>query len=449
LFLSSPFGGKNAKAILTGLSFSLTLFLTVSCASNPYTKIDHAVAREDFAAGLQSLESDKKSIYKSDLILYYLDKGMLTHYARDFGESSRLLEEGERAIEDAFTKSVTQEIGSYLVNDRIRSYAGEDYEDIYINTFNALNYYHREDLEGALVEIRRMNIKLQALAAKYGGLTTDLRQKALDETGSNLPGGINTDAAEFFNSALARYLGLLFYRGEGKADDARIDLEELRLAFARSPRVYTYPIPSSVEEELSVPPGMARLNVIGFSGLSPIKEQSTLRIPLSGTRYIKIALPVMIYRPSTVSRIEVVFDNNQERFTLELLEDIEAVAREIFKEHLKVIYLKSIIRAAAKGTTAMVFDEISQEDDGLTGAIFGILGLGTQIFAEASEAADLRLSRYFPAKAHVGGITLRPGVYSFWVNYYNRGGSQIASFRYDDIPVRAGKLNLVEVVCLK
>jgi hypothetical protein len=129
----------------------------------------------------------------------------------------------------------------------------------------------------------------------------------------------------------------------------------------------------------------------------------------------------MVSRPSEVGRIEVVFDNH-ETFTLEVREDMEAVARETFKERLKVIYLKSVIRAIAKGSTAMVVNEVGQYEDGLTGAVFGLLGLGTQIFAEASETADLRLSRYFPAKAYVGGITLRPGRYSFSVHYYNRGG---------------------------
>jgi hypothetical protein len=97
----------------------------------------------------------------------------------------------------------------------------------------------------------------------------------------------------------------------------------------------------------------------------------------------------------------------------------------------------------------MVFNEVGQNEDGLVGAVFGLLGLGTQIFAEASETADLRLSRYFPAKAYVGGITLRPGRYSFSVHYYNRGGRPIASFRYEDVPVLPNRLNLVEVICLR
>jgi hypothetical protein len=78
-----------------------------------------------------------------------------------------------------------------------------------------------------------------------------------------------------------------------------------------------------------------------------------------------------------------------------------------------------------------------------------VLSFATQVFAEASEKADLRISRYFPAKAWVGGINLAPGVYSFRVHYYSRSGKEIASFRYEDMYIREKALNLAEAICLK
>jgi hypothetical protein len=124
-------------------------FVFFSCATNSFAKVDGAVGREDYSGGVLLLEEDKSSNYSNrDAILYYLDQGMLTHYAAQYDDSSRLLETGERAIEEAFTKSVTREIGTYLLNDNTREYAGEDYEDMYINAFNALNYYHRGRSKG-------------------------------------------------------------------------------------------------------------------------------------------------------------------------------------------------------------------------------------------------------------------------------------------------------------
>jgi hypothetical protein len=80
--------------------------------------------------------------------------------------------------------------------------------------------------------------------------------------------------------------------------------------------------------------------------------------------------------------------------------------------------------------------------------ILGLLSIGAQVFAEASEKADLRISRYFPAKAYVGGITLTPGTYSYTVTYYS-GNRAVSSVRQENVAIRAGGLNLAETICLK
>jgi hypothetical protein len=445
-------GKPPGKAGPPGYLLLASLFiasLCLSCASgNPYVKVDDAVYRGNYQQGISIIEGDQKSLYRNrDSILLYLDKGMLTHYAGSYEDSIQCLQDGERAIDAAYTKSITMEIGSYILNDNTKEYDGEDYEDIYINAFNALNYYHLDNLEDALVEIRRMNNKLQFLASKYGVITSNLQRKALEES-SPVPYDPASEVSQFNDSALARYLGLLFYRGIGNYDDARIDQDHIKLAFANAPGVYPFPVPGSVDEELNIPPGKARLNILGFSGLSPVKVEEVVRIPLPEYRYIKIALPVLQYRPSGVTRVEVAIDNG-EVFDLELLEDIEAVARETFKEKAGLIYLKTILRATMKGVTSSVLSAASDEVGGQAGLFLWIASLGTQALAEVSERADLRISRYFPAKAWVGGLTLDPGVYSLRVTYYGGNGKVIATSINDHVEVRGDTLNLAEVVCTR
>jgi hypothetical protein len=439
---------KHSRAGLLGLW--IAGFFLVSCASvNHLAKVDEAFARGDFEESLDQLEKKKAGAYREkDRILYYLDAGIISHYAGRYEDSSALLQDGERAIESAFTRSVTEEIGSYIVNDTVKEYPGEDYEDVYINVFNALNYYHRGLSEDAMVEIRRMNNKIQYLSTKYGTAVTNL-QKAVLEKSSEIPYDPSTARSDFSSSALGRYLGMLFYRDRGLADDARIDQDGVRLAFANQPSVYSFAPPSSLDDELDIPPGKARVNFVSFSGLAPVKTEEVIRIPVTVTSWIKIALPVLHSRPSLVARTEVVFDTG-ERIDLELIEDIDAVAQETFKQRKGLIYFKTILRSILKTAPATALDIGAQEADnpGLS-ALFGILSLGTQLAAEASEKADLRLGRYFPARAHVGGITLDPGVYSFDVCYYDGGNRLIQQTRIENMRVYAGKLNLTEVICLK
>jgi len=412
-----------------------------------------------------SIEENKKQLYaRGDGILYCLDRGMTAHYAGDYKTSRELLERGDRAIEAAYTKSVTQNIASFIVNDRTVDYAGEDYENLYLNIFNALNYYHEGNLGDAMVEIRRMEEKLQALKVKYdawGKKLTDRDRSVKKYTDVSM---------NFSNSALARYLGMLFYRERGSPDDVRIDFEELKRAFETQREVYNFPAPKSADGELNVPAGRARLNILGFSGLSPVKEEETIRIPLVGSAavsWIKIALPKMKARPSKTARIELVFTGSAGagsgdagggnadsagaggyhagKYELELLEDMQSVAAETFKKHLGVITAKSAIRGTVKGTSAAVANEVAgNADSAAVAVVAGLSGILLQIFAEASEQADLRLSRYFPAKAYITGITLEPGTYSFSVRYYNGHGALIRSFDFPGVKVRSNALNLIE-----
>jgi hypothetical protein len=424
------------------------LVLLFSCASgNPYREADLLAQGGDYQKSLAILEGDKKNLYRDkDAILYYLDAGMLNHYAAEYRRSTELLQEGERAIEAAYTRSVTMELATYLLNDTAQEYPGEDYEDIYINAFNALNYYQGDDLEDAMVEIRRMNNKLAFLASKYGVMVDNMQKAALTE-GTAIPPDPAAGQTTFTNSALARYLGMLFYRGNGNLDDARIDRDQIRLAFANNPSVYPYPPPSSLDDELPVPSGKARFNVIAFSGSAPIKEETIIRVLIPNNRYIKIALPTMAPRPSVVNRIEARFDSG-ESFDLELLESIEAIATETFKERAHLIYLKSTLRGIVKGVASSVMGGMGDEMEGDTRAVLNLLSIGTQLFAEASEKADLRISRYFPAKVYVGGVTLDPGLYSYSIIYYS-GGKVVDSFRQENAPIRAGRVNLAEAACLK
>ncbi len=439
------------KASVSALAcVSFLAFLLASCTSvSHYQAIDEAVARGDYSAGLEELRGAKEQAYKpKDQVLYYLDEGMLAHYAGDYKESSQSLGTAERAIELAVTKSVSMEVSSYLVNDNSLEYPGEDYEDIYLNVFNSLNYYYSGSIEGALVEVRRIDNKIKYLSTKYGGAITNA-QKAIMDKSSEIPYDSEAATIKFSNSALGRYLGMLLYRSEGKFDDARIDRDQVKLAFANQPSLYGFPLPKALDEELSVPRGKARLNVISFSGLSPVKTESVIRIGLGSSNWLKIAVPVITYRKSEVSSVRLRVDGF-DPVELDLLEDMGAVAMETFKQKAALIYLKTVLRSLAKTSSSMIMEEQANETSNADAALLlSVLSIGTQIYAEASEQADLRLSRYFPSKAHVAGVTLDPGVYSWTIEYLDAGGNVLHSVRNENREIRSNALNLSEAVCIR
>jgi len=212
-----------------------------------------------------------------------------------------------------------------------------------------------------------------------------------------------------------------------------------------------------VEDDQNIPPGKARLNVIAFIGLSPIKEEKVFNqyFPFfrnNALRYAQFKLPVLVKRPSIIDRIQVKI-SGQKSFDLELIEDMGAVARETYNARFANMFYKTYIRTIIKyatadaGATRAAYK--SGEDERADNSFVGFLAsIAGKIAADSSEAADIRMGRYFPDKAYVGGINLDPGIYSVNVTFYNQG-NVVAMEDYAELYVRENTLNLIEAASLK
>jgi hypothetical protein len=485
---------RNLKILGKGLLILGVGLLFFSCASKPdvYVDIDAAVLSGNYEEALgiiEAAQTEKKPFYPipANSVLLSLDRGMIQHYAGRYAESSETLQEGERLIEEAFTQSVTQDIGSFIANDNTKDYAGEAYEDVYINIFNALNYYNTGNLEGALVEVRKLTAaggKIEVLNDRYTpeNLSSDLQPEVVatfiaDIVGvacaaAGLPGFLvevpdailtpDVPAVQFHDSALARYLSAIFYRGEGRLPDEVVNnLNAIEAIYASSESVYSNPVPASIKEEYEVPAGMARLNVIGFTGLSPIKEETiedldfqyfpalvALR-PLDNEKmrltYGNIALPVLVPRGAEVDRIRIEADG--QTFDLELIEDIGRVMTETYNLKLPSIRAKTYIRALTKYVVVEIAAQVAYKQ-GLPELAVVAAAAAAKKGVDATERADIRSARYLPAKAFVGGINLAPGTYTVTVTHY-AGDAEVATFTYENVNVEANTVNLMETVCLE
>jgi len=433
------------------------LFSSATKDPGLYKNIDAAVSKNDFKKAVEVLkagQNGKKPIYpEANAVSLYLDKGLLEHFAGNYDNSAKDLIEAERLIQEAFTKSVTAEMASYIANDNTKEYPGEDYEDIYLSIFNALNFYNKGNTEEALVEVRKLTLssgKLDMLSRKYEAATKsagDYLMNGLNKIGLKLkPELPQGDPVNFSNSALARYLSVLFYLDDNNPDSARIESEQIKAAFAANPKLYSNSIPKSVDNILNVPAGKARLNVIGFTGLSPVKEEKVYEsiVPLDPPfNNIKLKLPVLKERSSAKRRIEVEV-RGQGKFELELLEDMTAVTKETYNARFANMFFKTYIRSLLKNAAGAVAAQAGSKAGGTAGAVLSVgAKIGGKVAADASESADIRMGRYFPDKAYVGSIDLDPGTYTVIVNF----GGYTKEFK--DVNVKAGKINLIEAVSLQ
>ena len=425
---------------------------------------------QDWQAALEVVKTAKeKGKYKNkDRLLYFLDRGILHHYAGEPEESNTYLEQAERTIEELYTASISKAALSMLLNDNALDYSGEDYEDIYTNVFKALNYITLGEYDEARVEIRRIDNKLSLLQRKYGKLAAAMNKNADSKI------KFKAGPVKFHNDALARYLGALLYHQDGRYDDARIDVEQMQKAVIAQPLLYPFTPPRLDLAELDT----TVLHVIAFAGRGPEKVAVDFRIrtfknyflvfpatrqPRYGQRflwqgmendlYFKFSIPVLQPVPSEVRKVEV-YINKEFAGRLRLLEDMSRVAEATFEARKSLIYLKSIVRTVLKGLankkTKDEIDKLGKKKDGSSSTEATIGRFFLKAIADAvvdvSEQADLRCWRLMPGKAYAGYFPVPEGSYSVSIRFLDAHDRLISETRHDNFEVRRSRLNLVEAV---
>ena len=455
---------------------SLLVFLFVGCASmstnTSYFNIaTQKVYNGNYEAAIQTVKDGKETIYKrKDRVMYYLDLGMLQHYSGSYDDSNYSLTSAERSIEENFTKSISQEALSFVTNDNIKDYSGEDYEDIYLNLFKALNFANLKQIEDAFVEIHRVNHKLNKLEDKYA----DLSKRLNSSKDAKLK--VTSTESKFHNSALARYISMLLYRNDRKWDDARIDANKFAEAWKYQPEVYDFSQPdisASLDESID-----GRLNILCFSGKSPEKTSKTWwirtfndylfiahsREELNGNNqldqfisfyypditdnlFFKFEVPEIRSRPTKINSIEILIDGKL--YKPELIENFDNVATQTFELKKNIIYIKTIVRTVTKGILAKkTKDKMNNQfaENPLLGALAGI---ATDAALSATENADQRISHFFPKLAHIAEIPLPLGLHSVKINYLDKYGNLLFSDDHGNVHVASNELNLVESFCLQ
>ncbi len=221
---------------------------------------------EDYPRALGELEVLEQQGHPKDALLVLLDKGMVLHAAGSWEESIQVLEQADRLSAELDAISLSEEAGALLSNERQRAYRGEDFEKLMISVLQALNYAQLGKDEDALVEVRRVNERLEKM--------------------------IVDEKKPYEQLAIARYIGGVLYEDQREWDSAFIDYSKaleleprldalaeplLRLA-KRTGRDDAYEslrerFPDVPHEPLG--PGEGQVVVVVEAGLSPEKEPAS------------------------------------------------------------------------------------------------------------------------------------------------------------------------------
>lgn len=244
----------------------------------------------DYKPCVTELEKKNAEEVNNDRIRDNFDLAMIRHYQKDYDSSLLLLNETDRLMEDSVTKSISKGFAAAVANDNAAEYAASPYEYVYINVFNALNYYNKGNLEEAAVEVRRLNEKQQAYLNEYGEwIKNDEPKLEISDTYRKLhldPSKIDDNLPEkpseadiFRDSATARYLSIVFAMMDDSVNNSWNVNADSRTLNALNP---DFDVLSMTE----LPDDMGRIDVLAFSGLIGRRGERRLIIgPFPGIQF--------------------------------------------------------------------------------------------------------------------------------------------------------------------
>lgn len=446
------------------LPFLLVLFTSYSCATlktqvKHYESIEEAIEHRNFKKAVKEIEEAReKGKYKGkDRVLYYLDMGMALHNAGKYERSNEFLKRAEITIEENFTKSVSKMATSMLLNDNVLDYPGEDYEDIFTNIIKSLNYIHLGELEEAMVEVRRINMKLSKLGTKYSEMAERIEGNREDVN-------FKTGEVDLKSSKFGSFLSMINYLTAGKYDDALIDKRRIENEASAM-------IDNLLNDILKEPEkDNARFFPVCFIGKGPVKRPLVLSLDLDpgldlgmitipgeenkelvfkyegeSELHFKFAVPTITERESEISRVIMEIEDNRNTELLQL-ENFNKVAEKTFDVKKPIIYLRAGLRTFLK---AMADKKAKEEIDKKTkdNELLGsLLKFAVDKTTDITENADLRCWRTMPSRVFVGYRTLPPGKYDIRIKYLNSNGSVESIEKFKNVTVTKNSLNLIEGV---
>jgi len=458
---------------------ALSAVLLCSCANKSMTRYETlapVLKKEGFEGTIKKIEEEKDDIYgEKSAFLYHFDQGTLYHYAGKNKESIKHFEQAEQIYEDLFTKSVTNEAAAIMTNDNIRPYRARPFELLLMYQYQILNYLAIGDLDGALVEVRRAQIAMEALY-----------QKDKDKVNDN---------------GWLRYLSAIVYEMAGEEDDAAISYIKAAKAFEEGNVKMPKEVWEFITESLtkmdraddlknfksgvlaSTPKATEarekgqEIIIIGYAGHSPIlgemylsgtfvsagalnlthKDGKTGKItsftliapPVAGagsnTFHVGFSLPERMDLPQRTSLFGVNLDGKM-KVSPEKVVAVDAELDKNMKDENATTMVRTATRVVIRTVAAQKAKSATNTGNGLFDLVKNI---AVDVGQSQLEQADLRVGLFMPNSIYVTRIPVDAGKHQVTITALGSMGQLVGEYKLDQVSVAKGQKKLLVVPAIE
>jgi hypothetical protein len=361
--------------------------------------------------------------------LHFANQGLLLSILGRYEESNAAFEKAFIFGED-YRVNYLNEAASYLTNPNFTVYRGEDHEHLMVLYFKAINFLKMNRPEDALVECRRLNIRLNQLSDKY----SDEKKFQRDAFIHTLMGIIYQSTADYNNAFIAYRNALEVYEisyatmfGISVPEQLKLDLMNTAYWTGFTPEFEEYKIKFGMPDYTPSKPD-ADLVFFWHNGLGPVKAEWSVNFvinrkddnivvftndmlgmafpfpleskddksQLANLEVFRVAFPRYVERPVYFSRSYI--ECGEQTYPLELSEDINKVAFISLQQRMLQEFSKGLLRAALKKAT----EHSIRKDDERLGALIGLMNAIT-------EQADTRNWQTLPHAIYYARVPLKEG----------------------------------------
>jgi tetratricopeptide (TPR) repeat protein len=478
------------KKILIGLIPCIVLFM--SCAGKSAIRLEtlvNATSSNDFLPAIEQIKKNPKMYGKTNSLLYYMDIGVLFHYAGLYDSSNVYLLKAADIYNDLFARSVTNEAAAFLVNDNVRPYRSKPYELVMMHQIMGLNFFSQNNVENALVETRRTQL-----------LFNEWERKA------------RTDE-KYTTDGMFHYISSVAYDAKGDYDDAMISLFKSVEAFQKGavplvPEIQNYAyymfllnnrpddnkllsITASANKEniQGLANGESEIIVIGYAGRGPIIDEKvwwgtyikdgllvlnfsspdgqveTMSMVSPGlperdlqnaekgkktesgtTFHIKVALPVIKTNISETDVFSVYCSGKSQPVKTIIINDLDKQLEKYLNDTKGTTIARTVARVVLRTIAAEKAKDQMQTNNGIANLL---VNLGTDLLTDQMERADTRTCFLLPKTVQICRIPVTPGTYSVDINALNKGGTVLNGKKFGDIRVGPGEKKFILYSSLK
>lgn len=415
------------------LGIAILIFLLTGCATyyRQNRKFQDHFTSGEYEKASEDLEKNKNLAKEKNKLLYLFEKGTVTMLMGRSEMSNNHFEEAYIFSQD-YRKNYKDEIISLLTNPSTKPYIGEDHELVLIHYFKVLNYLKDSDLEKALVECRRINIRLNAMNDRYEHKKNRYKRDAF---GMNLM-GIIYEASGDVNNAFIAYRNAYNTYKEDYSEHfetpvpAQLKKDLLRTAYEMG----FYEELEFYEKEFGMEYNVETKNekelvMFWHNGLGPVKDEWSINFAiirkqggvvlfineeyglsfaftlpsaasgengLGDLKFIRVAFPKYKERKPFYTNAELILEGNH--FALEKGEDINEIAIKTLEDRMIREFAVALLRLAIKQATEY---QIRKENKGL--------GVVVSVLNALSEKADTRNWQTLPHSIHYSRVPLKPG----------------------------------------